>query len=436
MAQSLPATHESRNVTSCEWLAFSEGTSAYRVPNGVNVAPRRTDSGKVGRTVKITRVEAIPLGIPFKKPMLMAGRKFSFSETVLVRLETAGRFAGYGEAPVAPFLTGETVPSILAAVAVLSDAIVGRDARDLSALSMVIHRAIVGNAAAKAAVDVALYDAVARDYGLPLYQLLGGRTQSEFGCLTLVGNSNKSRDLSDVVALKADGFMAFKLKVANGDLAEEAATLIEMRDILGPRALVCADANGGWTAAEAVRFVKLTESASPDFLEQPVAADNIDAMVRVADASSVPIGADESIHDVTDIRRLIESGAASGGAFKIMKLEGITRCLAAIHLCRALGGDVNLSGKFGESSVANAATLSVATAVGSVTWGLSVTNNYLVDDIVREPIVVRNGRIHPIEKPGLGVEIDEAKVRRYELRSVSENHSYKIREKVGEQITQ
>ena len=112
--------------------------------------------------MKITRIEAVPLGIPFKKPLLMAGREFNFSETVLVRLETAARFAGYGEAPVAPFLTGETVPSILAAVEVLSDAVVGKDARDLSALSELIHRAIVGNAAAKAAVDMALHDAVAR----------------------------------------------------------------------------------------------------------------------------------------------------------------------------------------------------------------------------------------------------------------------------------
>ena len=71
-----------------------------------------------------------------------------------------------------------------------------------------------------------------------------------------------------------------------------------------------------------------------------------------------------------------------------------------------------------------------------MTWGLSVTNNYLVDDIVREPIVVRNGRIHPIDKPGLGVEIDEAKVRRFELRPALENYLNKIPEKVGEQITQ
>lgn len=364
--------------------------------------------------MKVKRVEAVPLGIPLKKPILMAGREHALAETVLVRVETTGRFAGYGEAPVAPFLTGETTQSVLAAVEMLSQAIIGKDARNFVALSETIHGAIVGNSAAKAAVDVALHDAIARDYQIPLYRLLGGQTQSEFSCLTLIGNSNQARDLADVAARRTDGYTAFKLKVANGDLAEEAATLIEMRKMLGPRALVCADANAGWTTAEAIRFVKLVESASPEFLEQPISTENIDGMVRVSRASSVPISADESIHDVADIRWLLSRGAVSGGAFKIMKLEGITRCLAAVRLCRALDGDVNLSGKLGETSVANAATLSVATAVGGVTWGLSITNNYLLDDIVKTPLAVRGGRIHPIEEPGLGVEIDEAKVSRFE----------------------
>jgi L-alanine-DL-glutamate epimerase-like enolase superfamily enzyme len=378
----------------------------------------------MGRSVKITRIEAVPLGIPLKKPMLMAGREYAVVETVLVRLETTGRHAGYGEAPVAPFLTGETTESVLAAVEFLSQAIVGRDVRDFVALSGLIHSAIVGNAAAKAALDVAAHDAVSRHYQIPLYRLLGGRTQSEFGCLTLIGNSNHARDMADVSARRAEGYTAFKLKVANGDLAEEAATLVQMRKVLGAQALVCADANTGWSAADAIRFVKLVDAASPDFLEQPISTEDVDGMVRVSRASSVPISADESIHDVADIRWLLSSGAVAGGAFKIMKLEGITRCLAAIRLCRALGGAVNLSGKVGETSVANAATLAVATAVGGVNWGLSITNNYLLEDIVKTPLSVGGGRIHPIEEPGLGVEIDEAKVSRFERQpaSVSERN--------------
>ena len=382
--------------------------------------------------MKITRIEAIPLGIPLKEPLRMGGREYAFAEMVLVRLETTGRYVGFGESSISPFLTGETAASALAAVEILSQTMVGKDARNLVALSETMHHAIVGNAAAKAAVDVALHDAVAREYGIPIYRLLGGRTQDNFACISLVGNGDRAGDLAEVAAQKAEGFTAFKLKVANGDLEEEAATLIEMRKMLGPRALVSADANGAWTAADATRFLKLVESASPDFVEQPVAAENHDGMVRVARASSVPIGADESIHKVADIRFLLASGASLGGAFKVMKLGGITRCMEAVRLCRALGGEVNLSGKLGESSVANAATLSVATAVGGVTWGLSLTNKYLVEDIVREPILLQHGRMQPIDQPGLGVEIDESKVSRFEIHKTLPNWSLNAHEITNE----
>ncbi len=365
--------------------------------------------------MKIVRILAVPLGIPLKKPLLMAGRRFTKAETVVVRVETTGKYIGYGEAPIAPFLTGETVPSVLASVDIMEQAIEGRDARDLVALSQALHVAIIGNAAAKAAVEVALHDAVAREYGIPIYRLLGGRTQTEFGCLTLVGNNDSERDLADVVGRSALGFNAFKLKVANGDLEQEAATLLEMRKLLGPRTLVCADANGGWTAEEAIRFVRIAEAGSVDFLEQPVPPGDHEGMVRVARASSIPICADESIHEAADIRRLLEAGAVAGGAFKIMKLEGIRECNAAIQLCRALGGHVNLSGKFGETSVANAATLALGTAAGGVDWGLSLTNEYLAEDIVRDPIAVENGRARLPDGPGLGIEIDEAKLSRLEL---------------------
>jgi L-alanine-DL-glutamate epimerase-like enolase superfamily enzyme len=106
--------------------------------------------------------------------------------------------------------------------------------------------------------------------------------------------------------------------------------------------------------------------------------------------------------------------------------------MEAIRLCRALGGEVNLSGKLGESSVANAATLSVAAAVGGVTWGLSLTNKYLVDDIVRKPITIQHGRIQPIDEPGLGIEIDEAKVSRFEIHGALSNGPRKAHQTANE----
>lgn len=345
----------------------------------------------------------------------MAGRSFAETKAVLVCVETTGRYPGWGEASAAPLLTGETIPSILAAVEVIADAIVGQDPRNLTALAQVIHRAIVGNTAAKAAVEVALHDSVARELNVPLYRILGGATASEFECLWLVGNSDREKDIAEVQAKASEGFKCFKLKVANGDLLEEARTFDEMRAALDPRCMLCVDANGGWVVEDGLRFVRLVEQAKPAFVEQPTAAEDIDGMVRIARATSVPIGADEGIHDVGDIRRLIECHAAIGGSFKIMKLGGITRCLTAIRLCQALSGAVNLSGKVGESSVANAATLGLATAAGRLSWGLSLTQHYLAEDIVRAPIKIHNGVARPFDGPGLGIEIDQTKVARFEI---------------------
>jgi muconate cycloisomerase len=161
--------------------------------------------------------------------------------------------------------------------------------------------------------------------------------------------------------------------------------------------------------------VRLAEPAYPEFLEQPVAGNDFDGMARVAGASTIPVGADEGIHALQDVRRLILSGAAAGGSFKIMKLGGISRCMAAIRLCTALGGSVNISGKLGESSLANAATLALAAAVGQPRWGLSLTHHYLADDVVRRPLSIRQGFVRPPDGPGFGVELDEAKLSRFQI---------------------
>ena len=363
--------------------------------------------------MKVTRIEPYLLALPLRKPMLMAGRRFEQVETVLVRLETEGRNAGWGEASVAPFLTGETAAGIVAAVHMLDEALRGVDVRDLARIGELIARAIVGNPSAKAAVDVAAHDAAGREMGVPLYRLLGGATSREITCLHLVGNGDPEQDVAEAEAKAREGFGAVKYKVANSDLVEEAATMVRLRRALGQRFSLSADANGGWTRQEAITFVRLADEAMPDFLEQPVDPEDPEGMARVASAGRIPIGADEAIHSVADIRRLLEMGAAAGGAFKIMKLGGITRCLEACRLTRALGGEVNLSGKIGETSIANAATLAVAVAWGQPSWGVSFTNAYLGEDVVADPITVVAGRIHARSSPGLGVELDEAAIARH-----------------------
>jgi o-succinylbenzoate synthase len=357
--------------------------------------------------MRITRIEALPLAMPLRKPMLMAGRLFETTETVIVRLETEGRHAGWGEASVAPFLTGETAAGITAAVRFLADAVVGLDVRELATISGVLAKGIVANPAAKAAIEMAAHDGAGRALGLPFHALLGGARVREIGCLHLIGNGDPARDLAEAEAKAQEGFSALKLKVANGDLGAEAETLVRMRGKLGRKILLSADANGGWTRAEASAFVRLADEAMPDFIEQPVDADDIDGLARVSRAGRIPVGADESIHAVRDIRMLMEAGAATGGSFKIMKLGGPRACLEACRLAASLGGEVNLSGKVGETSIANAATLALAAAWGRPSWGLSLTNGYLAEDAVADPIVISGGSVRARDGAGLGIEVDE-----------------------------
>jgi len=112
------------------------------------------------------------------------------------------------------------------------------------------------------------------------------------------------------------------------------------------------------------------------------------------------------------MRRLLETGAARGGSLKIMKLGGLQKCLDACRLTHALGGEINLSGKVGETSIANAATLAIASVWGRPSWGLSLTNGYLSADPVRQPLELHRGRAYSLDGPGLGVEVDERQIER------------------------
>lgn len=366
--------------------------------------------------MKITRIESLPLALPLRKPMLMAGNRFETLETVLVRLETEGRHAGWGEASVAPFLTGETTASIVAAVHHISHALRGARISELGVVSDLIAGCIVGNPAAKAAVEVAAHDAAARAIDVPLHALLGGARVKELPCLHLIGNGDPDRDIREAEAKVGEGFTAIKYKVANGDLATEADTLVRLREALGPSIMLCADANGGWSRRDATAFVRLADASMADFLEQPVASEDHDGMALVARSGRIPVGADESVHAIGDIRRLIESGAAAGGSFKIMKLGGIRPCLEACQLSAALGGEVNLSGKVGETSIANAATLALAAAWGKPSWGLSLTNGYLATDPVQDPLQLQAGRAQIRDGAGLGIRVDETRIERMAIR--------------------
>jgi muconate cycloisomerase len=139
-------------------------------------------------------------------------------------------------------------------------------------------------------------------------------------------------------------------------------------------------------------------------------------MARVAAATDIAIGFDEGLHRMDDLRRHHEARAARGASLKTIKLGGLRPVCEAAQLCDDLDLKVNIAGKMSESGIATAAVLHLAAAVPSLDWGVSPTSPYLAEDILARPLQFSRGHALVPSGPGLGIEVDEERVRRFQLK--------------------
>jgi L-alanine-DL-glutamate epimerase-like enolase superfamily enzyme len=367
--------------------------------------------------MKIKRVEPIAVSLPMKKPVVMAGVEIKRADNVLLRIEADNGLVGWGEAASAPTMTGETVESMMAAVAYLAPVIEDRPAEDIAGALAAMTARMYANNGAKAAIEIALHDLVGRATNKPAYALIGGKQRSRMAVLGVIGTGELASDLREAERKKADGYVAFKIKVGIDAPLVDGERTRSVCQLIGPDALISSDANQGWSMEEAVQYVRAVADAGLDFFEQPVQADDLAGMAAVAAvaaaAGDIAIGADEGIHSLEDIRRHHERRAARGVSLKAIKLGGMRGAAEAGRLCDALGLNVNVSAKTGESSIACAAATHIAAALPQIAWGLTLTNEGLAEDVASQPVRIVRGHVEVSDRPGLGIDVDEDRVRRY-----------------------
>ena len=362
----------------------------------------------------IRRIDAIPVAVPLKTPMKMAGITITRAENLLVRAEAASGEVGWGEAPSAPTMTGDTLGGLVAAVRDhLAPLLMAKDARaDHRAL---LQRTLVGNAGAHSALEMALLDLVGRAESKRLIDLVARPLRARVAPMWLLGNPTPAQDIDEAKEKQAQGFDFFKLKIGVKPIAAEIAAAHAIRKAL-PHATLCADANCGLTLAAARRYAERTRDAGLSFIEQPLPADDMAGLKALARGTKTPIGMDESIQSLSDIDAVKRAGA-KGVSLKLIKLGGMREAVAAGKLCKKLGLKINVAAKIAETSIGTAAAVHLACAVPNVAWGVSLTNLYLAEDIVRRPIALADGAVALPEGLGLGVEVDETAVERFRVRT-------------------
>jgi muconate cycloisomerase len=366
------------------------------------------------RPLRIRRVDAIPVALPLAKPMVMAAETITTAENLIVRIEADNGLVGWGEATVAPTMTGDTLPGIVAAVRKhMAPLLIGADARDRAKLARRCRASIEHNGGAKAAVEIALLDLVGKHLGVPCVDLIGGALRRSVENMWLLGNQDVAADIAEAKRKVGEGYGFFKLKVGVKRVEEEIDAAKQMRAALGPDVKLCADANTGWTARKAQTYLRGVDGVGLMFLEQPLPSDQTNAMGVLNRLGILPICGDECISGADEILSLGQAGIIGGVNLKLIKAGGVTPALTAAALCSQLGLSVTLACKVGGSSISAAATLAAACTSPKLGWGVSLTYVYLGEDLVRDPLQLVNRRIELRSAPGLGVDVDEDAVRRF-----------------------
>jgi len=366
--------------------------------------------------MKIKRIEPLAVSLSMVKPLKMSFEEVRSAENVLVRLETGDGVVGWGGAAAAPTMTGETVASMAAAIRHLAPKLEGMPLDDIAAVMARAGNFLYGNSSAKSVIEMALHDALGRATGKPAHDLLGGKRRDRIAVLRMVGTGKgTAADVEDAQRARAEGHVAFKIKVGVADPREDAERTRRICEALDGNGglLICADANQGWTPDQAITYARAVADTALAFFEQPVAGHDIEGMARVARASRVPIGCDEGLHSIEDLKRHHQAGAAGGFSLKTIKLGGMQPVMAAARLCENLGMKVNLASKMAETGISTGAMLHLAAAIPAIDWGVGFSSQYLTDDILKKPLSFAGGHVTVPAGPGLGIEVDEAKLRRF-----------------------
>jgi L-alanine-DL-glutamate epimerase-like enolase superfamily enzyme len=362
--------------------------------------------------MKITKIEPKAADLPLSRPIKMSGVEIATSENVFVRIETDDGLVGWGEASSSPSMTGETVESMMAAIGFLSPFLEGRDPSAFEENLAEMNWRMYGNASAKTVLEMALYDIAGKAQQKSVAALLGGENRTQIPVLYMLATGDIEIDVAEAAERAKAGVSCMKIKVGGRPVEEDIERTVAIRKAVNGGVQLSADCNQGWSEEEALTYVRGASEAL-DFLEQPVMGHDVESMARIAAASACPIGADEGLHSVDDIRKHHEMGAAQGGSLKMIKLGGVTRAYEATQLFDELGMNVNLAGKVAESSVSSAAVLQIAAAAKAIDWGVSVTCSYLSGDVVKNRVEVIDGIAELPAGAGLGVEVDEDALAEY-----------------------
>jgi L-alanine-DL-glutamate epimerase-like enolase superfamily enzyme len=355
--------------------------------------------------MKIKSIQLFAIHLPLKEPFIVSYKTYSYMPSIIVKVTTDEGLVGYGEGVPDEHVTGETWEGTYEIIKnTLGPVLIGQNPLEIERVHELIDKAIYGAPTAKAAIDIACFDIMGKKMQQPVYQLIGGRYHQEFPITHVLSIAEPEEMAAEAVQMIEKGYQSFKMKVGT-QVSKDVERIQAVRSQVGTEIAIRVDVNQGWVnSATTLAAVEQLRKLGLDWLEQPVAADDIDGMVEVKSKTTIPLMVDEGLKGTREMREIIQKRAADKVNIKLMKCGGIYPAVKLAHQAELAGMECQI-GSMVESSVGSAAGFHVAfskkviTSVeltGPLKFSKDVGN--LVYDV---PFIRLNG------KPGLGIEVDE-----------------------------
>jgi len=274
----------------------------------------------------ITEITIGKVRIPLIKPYTPSLRTVDSIEDIVIIIKTDNGLLGYGSATPTQVITGDSQGSIIYALSnIICPKILGKNVLRFNELLFFINNSLERNYSAKAAVEIALYDLLAKKYNMPLYQLLGGGTPEITTGMSLV-----LKDLTELITdtkyFIKQGFTNLKIKCgAVGGIDEDLERVVAIRKTVGKNISICIDANQSWSIKQSLKIIKEFEirGLNISMVEQPIKSYDIDGLKFLRDHLETDIYADESCFIPRDAVNMINKNAVDGISIKLMKAGGI-----------------------------------------------------------------------------------------------------------------
>jgi D-galactarolactone cycloisomerase len=364
--------------------------------------------------LKIIEIKAYPTSFPVppeNRVALGIGTAIK-RDAVVVKVTTAGGLVGWGESHHGRAHTA--VAKLIETT--LTQLVKGMDAADVVGVwkkiydkQLASHGMGAGTCLAMSGIDCALWDIRGQAAGMPLYKLLGGsrRAVPAYAGGVSLGYQEPSRLIEELKSSISKGYKAVKLRV--GDTPKRDLERIRaVRKACGDDLVILTDANTGYSVSDTRKVLPEMDELDIGWLEEPFPAHDYRSYRLAKSFGRTPLAAGENHYTRFEFNRVIEDGAITILQPDLSKTGGITEALRIAAMASACKLPVHPhSSMTGLNHAASIHFLAAIDNGGYFEGDVSKANKFR-DDLVSKPYEVdQDGNVWPIDKPGLGLEVDE-----------------------------